>query len=57
MAEKNSHAADDGVVDKEERKAIEKAHTQALESRGRGKMQIRPYRTAMWMKGECGGFS
>lgn len=32
----NSHAADDGVIDKKEQKAIDKAHKHALQSRQRG---------------------
>ncbi|KAM0755850.1 hypothetical protein T439DRAFT_308275 [Meredithblackwellia eburnea MCA 4105] len=49
-AELNSHAMDDGVIDKDEQKAIDKAHKVALESRHRGVMQFAPYRTAVWMK-------
>jgi len=47
-AEVNSHADDDGVVDKQEAKAIAKAHKKALESRQRGVMQFKPIRTAVW---------
>lgn len=32
-ADKNAHADDDGVVDKDEQKAIDRAHKKALESR------------------------
>lgn len=38
-----------GKKDKEE-KAIEEAHTKALNSRHRGKMQFGPVRTTVWMK-------
>ncbi|BGO94717.1 hypothetical protein NBRC10512_007335 [Rhodotorula toruloides] len=50
QAETNAHANDDGVIDKEEQKQIDRAHKKALESRHRGKMQFRPYRTAVWAK-------
>ncbi|CEQ38684.1 SPOSA6832_00141, partial [Sporobolomyces salmonicolor] len=46
----NSHANDDGVIDKDEQKAIDKAHKQALESRHRGKMQFAPVRSLVWAK-------
>lgn len=49
-AEKNSHANDDGVIDRKEQKDIDKAHRKALESRERGVMQFRPARTAKWVK-------
>ncbi|GAA5990859.1 hypothetical protein JCM10908_000050 [Rhodotorula pacifica] len=50
QAQANAHADDDGVIDKEEQRAIDRAHKKALESRHRGKMQLRPYRTAVWAK-------
>ncbi|GAA5838555.1 hypothetical protein JCM9279_003279 [Rhodotorula babjevae] len=50
QAVQNSHANDDGVIDKEEQKQIDRAHKKALESRHRGKMQYRPIRTAIWAK-------
>lgn len=34
-AEVNSHATDDGVIDRKEKQAIAKSHTKALESRNR----------------------
>lgn len=49
-AESNSHANDDGVVDKEEQRAIDRSHKKALESRHRGVMQYRPVRTLKWAK-------
>ncbi|GAA5923396.1 uncharacterized protein JCM15063_003634 [Sporobolomyces koalae] len=49
-AEANSHAADDGVVDKDEQKRIDRAHKKALEQRHRGKMQFAPVRSAVWAK-------
>lgn len=36
VAEQNAHAADDGVIDKKEKKQMEKSHKKALESRHRG---------------------
>lgn len=50
IAEKNSHAMDDGVIDKKEQKAIDKMHEKQLLARGRGMAQLQPYRTAVWMK-------
>lgn len=41
---------DDGVIDKDEKKAIKRAHTRELASRHRGVMQFAPVRTAIWMK-------
>ncbi len=52
VAEKNSHAMDDGVVDKDEEKAIKDAHKRQLIARGRGPAQLKVYRTGKWMKGE-----
>ncbi|GAA5909086.1 uncharacterized protein JCM6883_002600 [Sporobolomyces salmoneus] len=49
-AENNAHANDDGVVDKEEQKRIDRAHKKALEQRHRGKMQFAPVRSAVWAK-------
>ncbi|KAK4703048.1 hypothetical protein P7C70_g3172, partial [Phenoliferia sp. Uapishka_3] len=49
-AESNSHAKDDGVVDKEEQRAIDKAHKKQLETRHRGVMQFRAARTGTWAK-------
>lgn len=50
LAEKNSHANDDGVIDKKEKKAMQKAHKRQLANRQRGIYSFRPYRTAIWMK-------
>ncbi|BGP36486.1 hypothetical protein JCM10449v2_000387 [Rhodotorula kratochvilovae] len=44
----NSHANDDGVIDKDEQKQIERAHKKALEHRG--KLQYRPVRSMIWAK-------
>jgi len=50
VAEKNAHAADDGVIDKNERKAIQAAERRQLENRQRGIAGYKPYRTLKWMK-------
>ena len=50
IARKQAHFADDGVIDKDEQKAIDAAHQRQLISRGRGPAQIKAYRTAKWMK-------
>ncbi|SGY31845.1 BQ5605_C002g01266 [Microbotryum silenes-dioicae] len=50
QAEENSHADDDGGIDKQEKKQINRAHKKALESRHRGKMQFAPVRTGIWAK-------
>lgn len=50
IAEKNAHANDDGVIDRQEKKAIERAHKKQLANRQRGINGFRPYRTAIWMK-------
>lgn len=49
IAEKQAHFDDDGVIDKRERKELDKAHKRQLESRGRGPAQIKAYRTGKWM--------
>lgn len=49
-AEENSHANDDGVITRDERKAINKAKTQELHMRHRGAMGYTPVRTAVWAK-------
>ncbi|KZV88102.1 hypothetical protein EXIGLDRAFT_839449 [Exidia glandulosa HHB12029] len=49
IAEKNSHAEDDGVVDKQERKEINNAKKRQLENRQRGIAGYKPYRTMKWM--------
>ncbi|GAA5950615.1 hypothetical protein JCM10213_006938 [Rhodosporidiobolus nylandii] len=50
QAIENSHANDDGVIDKHERREIDRAHRKALESRHRGKMQFRAVRSYVWAK-------
>jgi hypothetical protein len=50
QATANSHAADDGVIDKQEQREIATAHKKALESRHRGKMQFRAIRSYVWAK-------
>ena len=50
VAERNAHAYDDGVLSKEEKKALDAAHKKQLHNRHRGVYQFRPYRTAVWMK-------
>ncbi|KAG8895417.1 hypothetical protein FRC01_012379 [Tulasnella sp. 417] len=50
VAEKLSHAGDDGVIDKQERKAIKAAHDRQLENRQRGVAGYKPYRTMKWIK-------
>ena len=50
IAERNAHAYDDGVLSKEEKKALDAAHKKQLHNRHRGVYQFRPYRTAVWMK-------
>ena len=49
IAERNAHFDDDGVIDKHEKKEIEKARKRQLESRGRGPAQIKAYRSGKWM--------
>jgi hypothetical protein len=48
-ARKQERFKDDGVIDKHEQKEIDKAKKRQLESRGRGKAQLKPYRQAKWM--------
>ena len=50
VAEQNAHANDDGVIDKDEKKQIEKAKTKALHSRQRGSYGYAPVRGAVWSK-------
>jgi hypothetical protein len=50
IAERNAHVYDDGVLDKDEKKALDAAHKKQLHNRHRGVAQYRPYRTAIWMK-------
>ncbi|KIY63684.1 hypothetical protein CYLTODRAFT_493697 [Cylindrobasidium torrendii FP15055 ss-10] len=50
IAERNSHANDDGVIDKDEQRALDKAHKRQLANRQRGINGFRPYRTGIWMK-------
>lgn len=49
IAERQAHFADDGVIDKHEKKELDKAHKRQLEQRGRGPAQIKAYRTGKWM--------
>nr|WVH01955.1 C2 domain-containing protein [Naematelia aurantialba] len=49
VARKQATFADDGVIDKQEQKEIDRAHKRQLESRGRGPAQIKAYRSAKWM--------
>lgn len=48
VAERNAHAADDGVIDRSERKQIEQEKKHQLHMRHRGIMQHKPARTAVW---------
>lgn len=50
LAERNAHFADDGVIDKREKKELEAAHKRQLHNRQRGIAGFRPYRTAQWVK-------
>ncbi|KAJ1299755.1 hypothetical protein OPQ81_000666 [Rhizoctonia solani] len=50
IAERNAHLADDGVIDKHEKKELDAAHKRQLHNRQRGIAGYRPYRTAQWMK-------
>ncbi|OXC65474.1 hypothetical protein AYX13_05483 [Cryptococcus neoformans] len=49
VARKQTHFADDGVIDKHEQKEIDKAHKRQLQSRERGPAQVKAYRSAKWM--------
>lgn len=49
VARKQTHFADDGVIDKHEKKEIDKAHKRQLQSRERGPAQVKAYRSAKWM--------
>ncbi|PWY97616.1 hypothetical protein BCV70DRAFT_208454 [Testicularia cyperi] len=49
-AVKNSHADDDGVIDRKEQKEIDKAKREALHSRHRGVMGYGSARSAVWAK-------
>lgn len=49
VARKQTHFADDGVIDKHEQKELDKAHKRQLQSRGRGPAQVKAYRSAKWM--------
>lgn len=50
LAEKNAHVYDDGVVDKQEKKALDGEKKHQLQMRHRGVMQFTPVRTAGWSK-------
>jgi len=52
QAEKNAHANDDGIIDKREQKAIDKAKREALHARHRGVMGHKSARTAKWGAGK-----
>ncbi|WVN87584.1 uncharacterized protein L203_102767 [Cryptococcus depauperatus CBS 7841] len=49
IARKQTHFTDDGVIDKDEQKQIDKAHKRQLASRERGPNQVKIYRSARWM--------
>ncbi|TKY86188.1 hypothetical protein EX895_005013 [Sporisorium graminicola] len=49
-AVENSHANDDGVIDKKEQKQIDRSKREALHSRHRGAMGYGQARTAVWAK-------
>lgn len=49
-AEENSHADDDGIISRKERRAINKTQTQQLHMRHRGAMGYTPVRMAKWAK-------
>lgn len=49
IARRQQHFMDDGVIDKHEQKEIDKAHKRQLESRGRGRAQVKAFRTGKWM--------
>ena len=49
LARKQSHFKDDGVIDKQEQKELDRAHKRQLVSRGRGPAQVKAYRSAKWM--------
>ncbi|MCO5566154.1 hypothetical protein L7F22_019830 [Adiantum nelumboides] len=49
-AEQNSHAADDGVIDKDEQRSIDRAKREALHARHRGVMGYSAVRGGVWAK-------
>jgi len=49
IAERNVHAGDDGVIDRQERRDIKLAKQRQLENRQRGIAGFKPYRTIKWM--------
>ena len=49
-AEQNSHAADDGVIDKQEQRSIDRAKREALHARHRGVMGYSAVRGGVWAK-------
>ncbi|KAH8835959.1 hypothetical protein DL96DRAFT_1809735 [Flagelloscypha sp. PMI_526] len=49
-AEKNSHAMDDGVLDRKEKRALAAEKTRQLHMRHRGIMQYQAARTGLWAK-------
>lgn len=50
VSERNAHAHDDGHIDREEKKALERAHKRQLANRQRGINGFKPFRTGKWMK-------
>jgi hypothetical protein len=52
QAERNAHANDDGIIDRKEQKAINKAKSDALRARHRGIMGYKSARTSKWAKGQ-----
>lgn len=49
VARRQAHFADDGEIDKTEKREMARAHRHALESRGRGMAQLGAYRSVKWM--------
>lgn len=49
IARRQQSFMDDGVIDRDEKREMNKAHRRALESRGRGMAQVGAYRSVKWM--------
>jgi len=49
VARRQQSFMDDGVIDRHEKREMDKAHRRALESRGRGLAQVGMYRSIKWM--------
>jgi hypothetical protein len=49
VARRQQAFMDDGVIDRSERREMNRAHRIALESRGRGMAQVGAYRSIKWM--------